>query len=157
MPSTPVEGSLSSALTSEHRRLDELWNETRRTVENDASAERITRLEAFGKELRRHILDEEEILFPRFEERTGTRAGGPTAVMRMEHRQMEALIQELITTLGKGSGPVQVAEQTKVFSSLMDGHDKKEEGMLYPMMDRAFGEVEGPALLAKTSLGRCEA
>ncbi len=28
--------------------------------------------------------------------------------------------------------------------------------MLYPMMDRAFGEVEGPALLAKTSLGRCE-
>ncbi len=56
-------------------------------------------------------------MFPRFEERTGTRAGGPAAVMRMEHRQMEALIQELITTLGKGGGSAQVAEQAKAFSS----------------------------------------
>jgi len=38
----------------------------------------------------------------------------------------------------------------------MESHDKKEEGMLYPMMDRAFGEEEGSTLLARTSLGRSD-
>lgn len=38
--------------------------------------------------LQRHIVWEEEILFPLFEEKTGMKDCGPTAVMREEHRQI---------------------------------------------------------------------
>jgi regulator of cell morphogenesis and NO signaling len=93
-------------------------------------------------------------LFPAFEERTEMKAGRPTTVMRMEHRQMEALVQDMITTLGRGGDSARVVERANAFSSLMESYDKKEEGMLYPMMDRAFGEEERSALLARTSLGR---
>lgn len=146
--------SFSGLLSNEHHRLEALWTDARSTLENGAPVERTAPVEALGKELRRHIRDEEEVLFPAFEERTGMKTGGPTTVMRMEHRQMEALVRDMITTLGRGGDSAQVVERANAFSSLMESHDKKEEGMLYPMMDRAFGEEEGSALLARTSLGR---
>lgn len=154
MQSTHVEGPLSVALTNEHHRLDSLWSEVRTNLENDISAERIARLQVFKKELRRHILDEEMTLFPDFEERTGMSGSGPTAVMRSEHRQLEALIEELIKTLGPHGDTAQAIEQANALSFLMDSHDKKEERILYPMMDRAFGEQKSSALLAKISLSR---
>ena len=47
--------------------------------------------EKFKFGLHRHIAWEEEILFPLFEEKTGMTDGGPTFVMREEHRQIKAL------------------------------------------------------------------
>lgn len=143
------QGLLTGVLTGEHRKLDQLWNEVQKAADSGAAAAG-ARFETFALELRRHIRDEEEILFPGFDERTGMTAG-PTAVMRMEHRQMEALLQELGLEFGNPGSP-QIGEQTGALSALLDSHDKKEEGMLYPMMDRVFDEEESSALLAKTSL-----
>jgi hemerythrin-like domain-containing protein len=154
MSEASIKDSLNGALTAEHRRLDQLWDETQEALANDSSPKLLARLEAFEQTLRQHIADEEEVLFPCFEERTGMRPGGPTVVMRMEHRQMEALLRELMLTISEGSDSFHVFERVNAFSALMDGHDKKEEGVLYPMMERAFGGAERRALLAKTSLGR---
>jgi iron-sulfur cluster repair protein YtfE (RIC family) len=44
---------------------------------------------SFKSELERHIIWEEDILFPVFEKKTGIKDGGPTSVMRMEHIQIK--------------------------------------------------------------------
>jgi len=48
----------------------------------------------------------------------------------------------------------ELPERANAFSFLIESQDKREGGMLYPMMDRVFGEEERSALLARTSLGR---
>ena len=49
----------------------------------------------FKSELERHIIWEEDILFPVFERKTGIEDGGPTSVMRMEHIQIKKHLQEI--------------------------------------------------------------
>ena len=49
----------------------------------------------FKSELERHIIWEEDILFPVFERKTGIKDGGPTSVMRIEHIQIKNHLQEI--------------------------------------------------------------
>jgi iron-sulfur cluster repair protein YtfE (RIC family) len=144
----PAEGSVSDALNAEHRRLELLWKKARGALEQKATAG--PALKSFGDGLRQHIRDEEEVLFPVFEERTGMSAtAGPTAVMRMEHRQFEALLIDLAGPFDGQAAPETILQAADALSRLLDDHDAKEEGMLYPMMDRAFRPDEKAALLAR--------
>jgi iron-sulfur cluster repair protein YtfE (RIC family) len=156
METSSEQGSITGILTREHRRLDELWNQARSAFEGDAPGGARARMEAFGTALRDHIRDEEEILFPAFEERTGMSGGGPTMVMRMEHREMETHLDAIMVALEEGGDLAGVVERASEFFALLDSHDQKEERMLYPMMDRAFGQEQGAALLARTSLSARE-
>ncbi len=139
------EASLTDLLAAEHHRLEALWHHAC-TASGNAAID--PTLAAFDDGLRRHIRDEEEVLFPAFEERTGMGPqGGPTAVMRLEHRQLETLLTDL-------TGPSEGAHETPAqasaaLSRLLADHDAKEEGMLYPMMDRAFKAADKTALVAR--------
>ena len=53
---------------------------------------------SFKSELERHIIWEEDILFPVFERKTGIKDGGPTSVMRIEHIQIKKYLQEIKRT-----------------------------------------------------------
>ena len=92
----------------------------------------------FRTEMLAHFGVEEEVLFPAFEQRTGM-AGGPTAVMRMEHVQMRTLLEQLQRALDAGSLDdfLGLGETLNV---LVQQHNMKEEQMLYPMCDRALGD-----------------
>jgi len=101
---------------------------------------------AFEAGMRRHFEMEEAILFPAFEEATGM-TQGPTMVMRAEHVQMNgvlAQIQESLeiddpdTTLGAGETLLMLIQQ----------HNMKEEGMLYPMVDQQL-TAQVPDLIQK--------
>jgi len=71
----------------DHRRCDALWSQVEGAV--DAGADEGAAWRAFADAMERHFQMEEEVLFPRLEERTGMPPGaGPTAVMRAEHAQM---------------------------------------------------------------------
>lgn len=93
------------------------------------------------------------MFFRAFEERTGMKTGGAN------HSDENGASSD-----GSfGPGHDNDARQRRRLGSgcrasecvfLPESHDKKEQGMLYPMMDRAFGKEEGSALLARTSLGR---
>lgn len=99
---------------------------------------------AFG--LRRHIRFEEEILFPAFEQGTGMPAeGGPTGVMRDEHRSIERIIDAIGRALGGDGSPLPLrAELYRV----LGGHNQTEEEVLYPMTDRCLGAEDSDALVA---------
>jgi iron-sulfur cluster repair protein YtfE (RIC family) len=84
--------------------------------------------------LQRHILWEEEIIFPVFESKIGMKDNGPTTVMRQEH----VLIKEALEALHlkvRASDPDSDAEE-KILIDILTSHDDKEEKVLYPAIDK---------------------
>ena len=77
--------SVQETFAADHDRLDGLFAAFQTTKRSD-----YLRAREFFKEfkfgLQRHIVWEENILFPEFERKTGMVNTGPTEVMRQEHR-----------------------------------------------------------------------
>ena len=84
--------------------------------------------------LQRHILWEEEILFPLFESKTGMTDSGPTAVMRQEHILIKAALEALHLKVQKNDPDSNKEELTLV--DLLTSHNYKEEKILYPAIDK---------------------
>lgn len=129
-------------------------------VDIDAIAERATNAAATGdaatmakegaeflKRLRLHIDQEEKLLFPAFEERTGMREGGPSVQMKMEHDDMRPIIEQMHAAVAaKDAATYQRA--SKALFDILVPHNQKEEQMMYPMLDDTMG-AEAGALLAE--------
>jgi hemerythrin-like domain-containing protein len=111
---------------------------------------------ASGKErLLRHIVWEEDLLFPAFEDKTGMHDTGPTLVMRQEHVQIKAALERMTALLEAGTGAeLDVVEQELV--SVLTVHNKKEETILYPMINKSVSAQERNELLEKMQRGRDE-
>ncbi len=90
--------------------------------------------------LQRHIAWEEEILFPLFEDATGMKEGGPTAVMREEHRQIKEAL-EFIHKKVQIKDPNSDEEEAVLWRVLKE-HNDKEESILYPAIDRLIPEKD---------------
>ncbi|MDE2222794.1 MAG: hemerythrin domain-containing protein [Candidatus Omnitrophica bacterium] len=90
--------------------------------------------------LQRHIIWEEEILFPLFEEKTGMTSGGPTMVMRAEHRQIGGHLEELHKKVQRGD-PESDREERLLWDCLKQ-HNNKEENILYPAIDHQLSGQE---------------
>jgi len=145
--------TISDLLGADHARLTELWDEALAHVKTCELSHET--LHTLGKEnlkgptevlaqfilgLRRHIRMEEELLFPFLEDRAGLPKGaGPTAVMRAEHQQIQAVLGALEKILPSGSCVtiIQTIEGQPVHPTvLLSNHDAKEENILYPLADR---------------------
>ncbi len=94
----------------------------------------------FKAELQRHILWEEEILFPLFEAKTGLIETGPTHVMRMEHRLIGKYL-EAIHEKVKVQDPESDSDEALLMHTLQF-HNQKEEHVLYPAIDHAITDAE---------------
>ena len=96
--------------------------------------------------LLRHIRFEESVLFPEFERLSGMTADrGPTAVMRVEHRAIEPLLEDMRAAAARGARP---SEPTRAdVRAMLHLHNLKEESVLYPMLDRALDPQESDALV----------
>lgn len=117
----------------------------------------------FESGLRAHIDKEEQILFPPFEERTGTCASGPTAIMRVEHEQIKQLLQSIRQEIDRGrrrgymrvpeTGRMQafivdetdrdaVNKSVKQLADVLHPHHHKEEEIVYLWLQRTSTEAE---------------
>jgi len=99
----------------------------------------------FLRRLRRHIEMEEQVLFPAFEERTGMSAAGPSVVMRMEHEQMQPILEQMEQAVAARDGAA-YQHASKALLDILVPHNMKEEEMMYPMIDRA-ADADAKALL----------
>ncbi len=86
--------------------------------------------------------------FETFEDATGMRDEGPTAVMRIEHQQIKGFLEKIHAALSRNtiSG---VAELENQLLEVLTGHNEKEEGILYPLIDSSAGEMEKEEALEK--------
>jgi iron-sulfur cluster repair protein YtfE (RIC family) len=131
-------GIVGDYMTRHHRHCDDALAR----AEDSAAAADLAGLgrdgEQFLREMEHHLRLEEDILFPVFEERTGM-AGGPTEAMRAEHQQMRGLFDEMRAAIEAkdAAGYLDLSETLLI---LLQQHNIKEEGMIYPMLDQALGE-----------------
>ncbi len=129
--------SISDYLTAHHADCDEAFARARDAAAAGdwAAASRWGGM--FLREIARHIDIEEELLFPAFERSTGS-SGGPTAVMRAEHERMREWFATMREAL-EARDAERYAEASRALGALLEGHNMKEENILYPMLDRLLG------------------
>ncbi len=125
--------------SKDHDRLDELFK-TYQTLKRTDFPKAKEAFLAFEKGLRRHIVWEEQILFPLFEEKTGMHDQGPTAVMRIEHRQIQATLDTLHQKMERAN--LESDTEDEELLSVLFPHNLKEENVLYPMIDRFLASEE---------------
>ena len=90
--------------------------------------------------LQRHIVWEEDVLFPLWEKKTGMSDSGPTPAMRNEHRQIGQLLEAIHRKVADKNPDSDQEEQALL--ELLGSHNMKEERVLYPAIDRALTEDE---------------
>ena len=138
--------SLIEYFTLDHRSCDGRWADVEAAVEAGKAEDIAAAWQRFDASMRRHLQKEEEVLFPAFEEATGM-SGGPTQVMRSEHRQMRGLLDQMAAAQAAGDHG-ELVDQGDTLLMLIQQHNQKEENMLYPMCEQALGG-QWPELAAK--------
>ena len=107
----------------------------------------------FLRRLRNHIDVEEQMLFPAFEECTGMSTGGPSVQMRVEHEEMKPILAQMETAVAAQDG-AGYQRATKALFDILMPHNRKEEQMMYPMLDQAVNDQVAALLAqAKAKLG----
>ena len=120
----------------DHDRLDAVLVETRSALDTGAVEEAKRLFGEFRTGLLRHIRMEEEVLFPAFEQATGMVEGGPTAVMRMEHREIQGILESMKACLeGTDVTPEGFEALQRSLLAVLSDHNAKEEHIVYPMTD----------------------
>ena len=127
-------------MAQDHDRLDGIFKEFREVKNNDLKKAK-SFFHDFKIGLQKHIVWEEEILFPIFENKTGMFETGPTAVMRMEHRQIKEFLEKIHDQILKGETS-KIDELEKGLIEVLTAHNQKEESILYPWIDDSLSETE---------------
>jgi len=132
--------SIPEYMTAKHRECDDVFSEAETAVAEQNWPLALDKWQSFARELSEHLTQEEEVLFPKFEEATGM-TSGPTQVMRMEHQQMRALVQDLDNALAAKEKDEYLG-LSETLMVMMQQHNMKEEMMLYPMMAQHLSDGE---------------
>ncbi len=127
---------ISNYMRGEHRACDEYFADAEKAVIEGNFEKAQEAFVKFAEDTLGHFEKEETILFPTFEEITGS-TEGPTRVMRYEHEQMRELIGRLAGAVEEKDKDayLSVAESLMI---LLQQHNMKEEQMLYAMCDRVI-------------------
>lgn len=136
--------SVREYLGDDHARCDDLFAQAEKQVSDGAWDSARASHDEFIRAMERHFTMEESVLFPAFEQASGSEMG-PTAVMRHEHVQMRQLFAAMEEAVQRKSSDDYLGN-SETLLILMQQHNAKEEQILYPMIDRMFG-AQLPALL----------
>lgn len=136
--------TISSYMSNDHDRLDELFKQFQGLKRQDiAKAKHV--FHNFKMGLQRHIVWEEEILFPVFENATGMKDEGPTFIMRMEHIEIKKFLDKIHEHI-KNSSP-ETDEFENCMLDVLKPHNDKEESILYPWIDNAVDDDKRKSML----------
>ena len=125
--------TISAFYEQDHDRLDELFKTFQKLKRSDfAKTKEAFKAFKFGSQ--RHIVWEEDVLFPLWEEKTGMSEGGPTFVMRAEHRQIGQQLEAIHGKVAEQNPDSDQEEQ--MLLELLGSHNRREERVLYPAIDQ---------------------
>ena len=134
MASIDIESGLAAFFEQDHRDCDARWADVEELLDTQDVEAAGPAWHKFDTGMRRHIAMEEEVMFPAFEAAAQMGGGGPTSVMRMEHKQMIGLLDQIETAMKSGDAE-QAMDLGDTLLMLIQQHNIKEEGMLYPMAE----------------------
>lgn len=131
--------TIAAYYKEDHDRLDELFK-TFQTLKRSDFTKAMEAFKEFKVGLQRHIVWEEELLFPLWEEKTGMIEDGPTPVMRYEHSRIRQLLDAIHQRVEGQSLDTDQDEQAVI--NLLSSHNRKEERALYPAIDNVTNADE---------------
>ena len=134
---------ITAYFEADHDRLESLFGEYQRLKRTDIEAAKRYFM-SFQAGLKRHIAWEEQALFPLFDEKSGNRDSGPTAVMREEHRRIGSALDGIHGKVREGNPECDEEESTLL--DVLAGHNQKEEAVLYPSLDAMISKEEAAEL-----------
>ena len=139
--------TVSKYMSQHHADLDSLFEEFV-GKQADKPTQAIPMADKFRLGLLNHIVWEEEILFPTFDERAGIQGGSPTAVMRSEHGRIKELLKEISAKLSRNE-LAGLAEPENELAEILCAHNRKEENILYPPIDALLTDEEREDVFAR--------
>lgn len=131
--------TITAYYEQDHDRLDELFK-TFHTMKRSDFAKAKEAFKEFKIGLQRHIVWEEELLFPIWEEKTGMVEDGPTPMMRHEHSQIKQLLDAIHQKV-EGQN-LESDQDEQALLQLLSSHNRKEERALYPAIDNVISADE---------------
>lgn len=126
--------TVTDYMSIDHKHCDEVFAALENSVRNGRWEIAIGAFKEFIGAMQVHFDMEETVLFPAFEQAAGSSAG-PTAVMRGEHQQMREIFDELRDALERQEAN-DFSGVADTLNIMLQQHNMKEEGILYPMADR---------------------
>lgn len=141
--------SITTFMDAEHERIHAMWEQTAAALYAEEFGKLHRLAGDFIAALKRHLNAEEQILFPAIEKKTNNTE--PTGAMRLEHRQMEHMLEHLkplLTVEELWTGIKAVEGQEIEPGALLRSHANKEHDVLYPMADEVLAD-EASQLIAR--------
>lgn len=128
--------TISEFFSAQHRSCDALLGKMEAAVDRDDWQQAEILFDQVRAETLQHFENEEQGLFPLFEQATGMRQG-PTQVMRSEHAELRELLQSLGAAMQAHDQNAALGT-AETFFLFLQQHNVKEEQVLYPMADQAL-------------------
>ncbi|MCA9399988.1 MAG: hemerythrin domain-containing protein [Candidatus Omnitrophica bacterium] len=145
------EKRIASFYGHDHDELDAHFHDYRNLKREDYKKAKESFMK-FESDLQRHIIWEEDILFPLFEEKTGMHNSGPTFVMREEHRQIKDYLKQIYAKVEQNDPETDTEEESLL--ELLKSHNQKEESVLYPAIDQVTSEEDKETVFQKMKVDK---
>jgi hemerythrin-like domain-containing protein len=130
--------SIATFMTDDHQRCDHLLAACERVISGGDWTRLAEQVTDFAKALIGHFDMEEQVLFPELVA-VSPWASGPTGMMTMEHGQMRALVDELNEAVAAQDADASLGI-LETLHLVIQQHNSKEEGILYPMAEESLGD-----------------
>lgn len=147
--------TISSYLADDHHRCDKLLAKACTSVRAGEWPQAARDLSDFTDALERHLQLEDMIVFPAFEKaliRINGSASLPTAQMNTEHQRMRAVARRMSDSQAThDAGAFLDHAHTLALSLCL--HGEKEEGVLYPLIDRMLQGQRDDVISAMRAFG----
>lgn len=143
-------GTILGYMESDHKRCDALFAQLETSIDQKQWDQAMSDMRGFNRALERHLAMEEGVLFPAFEETTGSSAG-PTSVMRNEHQYIREIVSRLTDAVEQRDAD-DFFGHADTLRIMMQQHNLKEESMLYVMADRILSGRQDEIIDAMAAL-----
>ncbi|HEU4776107.1 MAG TPA: hemerythrin domain-containing protein [Telluria sp.] len=141
---------VSKYLEQDHARCDQLYADAVTHVAARDWEQAAVRFADFAEAQRLHIEMEESVLYPAFEQAAGT-STGPTLAMRAEHHLLREILFRLSEAINRRS-VIEFSDHADTFHLITQQHNLKEEGMLFPLIDKMLRHRYDELVQAMTAM-----
>lgn len=130
-------------MSNHHEHCDLFFAQAEQAVLNQDWTRADSDFKQFKDGMAQHFKREEDVLFPEFLSSGGP--VGPVNIMRMEHQQINGLLDQMAVALSSRDS-VSYSGIAETLLIVMQQHNMKEEQILYPMADQVLAAKQGQVL-----------
>ena len=147
--------TISSYLEIDHEHCATLFAQVRDAVRARLWKEADLGFADFADALERHLQIEEQVVFGAFEEAVGN-AGAATGMLRAEHQSIRGMVRRLSASL-EARAPSAYFDHADTLRIVLHAHSEKEEGVLYPLIERVLAARCDELIGAMARFGKVQA